>query len=114
MNTITIIIIAVVGIALGYWLARFRQGFSEASPPFWNRSGVVKEAELNQREKKKENKQKILDFLRNRESVKNNDIEKLLGVSDATATNYMDELEREGKVEQVGSTGIGVYYKLRK
>lgn len=63
--------------------------------------------------KKRENKEKILTLFQTHESVTNNDIEKLLGVSDATATRYLSELERDGKVEQVGTTGRGVEYKLK-
>ena len=33
-----------------------------------------------------------------------------LGVSDATATNYLEELEKEGKIKQHGDTGRGVFY----
>ena len=47
-------------------------------------------------------------------SLTNNDVEKLLGVSDATATRYLDVLEQEGVVKQVGTEGKGVYYKINK
>ena len=53
---------------------------------------------------------KILDLLDLR-SIVNNDVEKILGVSDATATRYLDELEKEGKIRQVGKTGKHVYYE---
>ena len=39
-----------------------------------------------------------------------NDVENLLGVSDATAERYLNELEAEGKVKQTGETGRGVFY----
>jgi len=35
----------------------------------------------------------------------------LLEISDATATRYLDELEEEGLIKQVGKTGVSVYYK---
>jgi len=38
-------------------------------------------------------------------------VENLLLVSDATATRYLDELEKEGKIKQVGKTGKGVFYE---
>jgi len=64
--------------------------------------------------KTSENKEKILTLFKQQESVSNNDIEKLLGVSDATATRYLSELEREGKIVQIGSTGRGVEYRLKE
>lgn len=67
----------------------------------------------NQTKKKTENKEKILDFLCKNEKVVNNDIEKFLGVSDATATRYLDELEKEDKIVQIGTTGNAVYYVLK-
>lgn len=66
-----------------------------------------------QTQKKEENKEKILILFQTQASVTNNDIEKLLGVSDATATRYLSELESGGKVEQIGTTGRGVEYRLK-
>jgi len=63
--------------------------------------------------KKKENKMRILRLLQEKKSVVNNDVEKMLGVSDATATNYLTELEAEGEITQINETGRGVYYKLK-
>ncbi|KKP56167.1 MAG: hypothetical protein UR50_C0006G0002 [Parcubacteria group bacterium GW2011_GWC1_34_10] len=44
--------------------------------------------------------------------VTNDEVEKLLHVSDATATRYLETLEKEGKIRQVGKTGKGVVYVL--
>jgi Fic family protein len=62
---------------------------------------------------KQENKEKVLALFARQEAVSNNDVEKLLGVSDATATRYLSELEREGRVQQIGTTGRGVEYKIK-
>lgn len=62
------------------------------------------------RGKKEANKDKIMDFFRTRKTAANDDIQKLLGVSDATATRYLEELEKEGRIRQAGKTGRGVYY----
>lgn len=64
-------------------------------------------------QKKLEKKTKILTLFQTKKTVTNNDIEKLLGVSDATATRYLSELEKEGKVQQVGTTGRGVEYRIK-
>ena len=60
---------------------------------------------------KAENLQKILDFIADRGKVTNNEVEKLLGVSNATAERYLDELEKDGKLKQIGKTGQSVYYQ---
>jgi len=96
MNYLILIIVAVAGIGLGVYFARGNDGL------------IGKQAK-----KKAGNKNNILAFMRENGKVANNDIEKLLGVSDATATRYMDELEKEQKVRQIGKTGNAVYYVLK-
>lgn len=60
---------------------------------------------------KQANKKKILELLETQTPLTNSRIEQLLGISDATATRYLDELEKEGRVRQVGKTGRNVYYE---
>jgi predicted HTH transcriptional regulator len=62
---------------------------------------------------KEARKRKIMEFFGsslNRKAT-NNDIEELLGISDATVTRYLEELEKEGLIKQIGKTGSAVYYK---
>lgn len=95
MNYIVLIIVAVVGIALGMYIARRKSN-----------AGFIAE----QSAKKAENKQKILAFVQEHEKIQNNDVEKLAGVSNATAERYLDELEKEGKLTQHGAIGQSVFY----
>ena len=64
-----------------------------------------------QTEQKSENKKRILELFNNKHHLTNNDVEMSLGVSDATATRYLEELEKDGKVRQVGETGRHVNYE---
>lgn len=75
--------------------------------------GIASHVE-KQKTEKQTRKERILLMIRERGSVTNNDIEKALGVSDASATNYLQELEREGKIERIGERGRFVSYKLKK
>lgn len=70
--------------------------------------------EINEREarEREEKLAKVLDYFSGRERVSNNDIENLLGISDATAERYLQELEKRGKIRQVGEAGKYVYYQL--
>ena len=54
--------------------------------------------------------EKILEFLNMKGKITNDEVEKLLHVSDATATRYLSTLEKDGKIKQVGKTGTGVAY----
>ena len=95
MNYLVLIIVAIVGIALGMYIARRNAN-----------TGFIAE----QTAKKTENKQKILAFVQEHGKIQNNDVEKLAGVSNATAERYLDELEKEGKLTQHGTIGQGVFY----
>jgi len=65
-------------------------------------------------EQKEQNKQKVIEFITGRDEVVNDDIEKFLGVSNATAERYLNELEQEGRLKQVGKVGRSVKYKALK
>ena len=95
MNYFVLIIVAIAGIALGMYIARRNAT-----------SGFI----AKQMEQKSENKQKILAFIQAHGKIQNNDVEKLAGVSNATAERYLDELEKEGKLTQHGVIGQGVFY----
>ena len=94
MTYFVLIIVALAGIVLGMYIAR-RNG-----------NGFIAE----QSAKKAENKQKILAFMQTNGKIQNNDVEKLTGVSNATAERYLDELEKEGKLTQHGTIGQSVFY----
>lgn len=42
--------------------------------------------------------------------ITNDDVEDMFCISDTTARRYLDELEHEGKLLQVGDAGRGVHY----
>ncbi len=69
----------------------------------------------NRQQKQKDvRKAKIMDLFATRFEVRNNDVERMFAVSDATATNYLSELEKEGMIKQVGSRGRFVTYEKIK
>lgn len=57
-----------------------------------------------------ENKAKIIDFLQENAKISNNDVERILGVKDSMAYKYLEELEQEGRIKQIGTTGKFVHY----
>ena len=61
--------------------------------------------------KKKAKLEKIMQALTTKNKITNDEVEKLLRVSDATATRYLSALAKEGKIKQVGKTGTGVVYQ---
>ncbi|MFH0792326.1 MAG: DUF977 family protein [bacterium] len=71
-------------------------------------------AERNQaaRAKIEESKNRIMALLQDKGRITNDEAQKELGVSDATATRYLDELEKDGKIIQQGSQK-GTFYVLK-
>jgi predicted HTH transcriptional regulator len=53
------------------------------------------------------------ELFKEKDIISNGDLENELGVSDATATRYLEELEQMGKIEQIGKTGRGVKYRSK-
>lgn len=97
MNYLIFTIVALAGIALGMYIARRGKG------------DLISE----QAERKAENKKKILEFVQANGKIQNNDVEKLAGVSNATAERYLNELEKEGKLTQQGIIGQSVFYTIK-
>ncbi len=105
MDYATIILVLIIAI-LGVWvwhLLKDRRG-----------GGKIPKLVEKQAEEKEKNMRKVMDFLKNNDKIKNNDLERLLGVSNATAERYLDELEKEGILRQVGKIGRDVYYEKNK
>lgn len=99
-------IIGIIGFLLGYFVASKKHPSTTLET---SRTG--KDLISKQQEEKERNKQAIYKLLETNSPLTNNDVEKMLGISDATATRYFDELEKDGKVRQVGKTGRGVNYE---
>ena len=82
-------------------------------------SGIAKKAAgiysfaLEQTVRKNANKEKIMELFKERPELTNADIREKLGVTERSVVRYMDELEKSGKVEQVGDSGRGVFYRLK-
>ena len=60
--------------------------------------------------RKRKKLDKVMSLFLKQSKITNDEVEKFLHVSDATATRYLSELEKEGKIKQNGKTGKGVSY----
>jgi len=60
--------------------------------------------------RKRKKLDKIMLLFLHQSKITNDEVEKFLHVSDATATRYLSILEKEGKIKQNGKTGKGVSY----
>lgn len=71
---------------------------------------LLNKARVATQDRKRKKRDKIMQALAKKNHVTNDEVEKLLHISDATATRYLSALEKEGKIKQVGRTGAGVAY----
>lgn len=64
-----------------------------------------------QRIEKEQDKERIYGLLETNTPLTNEHVRMMLDIPESTATRYFEELEKEGKVRQVGRSGPGVYYE---
>jgi len=98
MNYIVLVIGIIIGGVVGFFIGKRNKS----------------ETFINDAEKlKSENITKLKEYLNSQtdNEINNEDIRKLLNVSDTTACRYLDDLEKEGLIKQIGSDGPKVYYK---
>lgn len=82
---------------------------AEVSPESQPKRDLIAET----KERHAENIAEIRTYLVGKTEVANNEIEALLGVSDATAERYLNELEKEGRFVQIGKIGYQVKYRVK-
>ncbi|OGJ10641.1 hypothetical protein A2456_01455 [Candidatus Nomurabacteria bacterium RIFOXYC2_FULL_36_19] len=87
---------------------------TEAMPPVVSSFNHMRKLQVKEQLAIKNKKRKKLDlvmtlFLK-KSKITNDEVEKFLHVSDATATRYLSILEKEGKIKQNGKTGHMVSY----
>lgn len=72
--------------------------------------------EIGEREKNptpsQADRERVLAYLKTREKITSDQVEKLLDVSDSTAQRYMQKMAGEGNVKKHGKTGRNVHYTL--
>lgn len=68
---------------------------------------------LERRSQKELRKSRVLELLAEHGDMGNEELRQHLGVSARSVVNYMNELESEGKVEQLGDIGQSVVYRIK-
>jgi Fic family protein len=100
---VSLVVSVVALLGLGIWqLAQKVEGKPASATDFGARQTEVKQ----------ENLKKVLEFIEGRDKITNDDVQKLLGVSDATAERYLNELEKQGILKQSGENKGTFYTKI--
>jgi len=114
------VFLLVIILGLSVWVYKLYQdkkenenevaGLSKEKDEAESFAGGLEEYNKKVQEKKEQAKAKILEIFKNKDKISNKDVVSLLCISTATAVRYLDELEKEGKVKQVGKAGKYVFY----
>lgn len=107
------LIVFLVGVGVGAMAVFLLRQKSREGKSLDEMKNVLGDLNKKRAEEVEENKRKILEMFGQSGKVSNNDVEKLLGVSDAVATRYLQRLEDDGKIVQIGKEGHAVRYKLK-
>lgn len=75
------------------------------------REFLIKAREMIQFRKRKK-LEKIMGLFLQKQTIANDDVQKLLYVSDATATRYLDHLERKGRIKKENAGKYLVYSRM--
>jgi len=121
------ILFLIAGILLGFWI-KGKLVKNSALKRTEELDEMRKEAQEALTERTEKRKEKILDFMKNesihqkelqacgvtdlKNGITRADVEKLFEVSGGTARKYLNELESEEKIMQIGDSGRGVRYVL--
>ena len=71
---------------------------------------LLQKANAVLRTRKQKKLDAVMTLFAKRTKITNDEVEKLLHVSDATATRYLSILEKQNKIQQSGKTGHSVFY----
>ena len=106
-----LIILSIFIFAVGFFLGRITGARSAGSPRTLSELTTMRKAAreaVQSRIQKRKNR--IMERAVQVGRIRNDDVEDLFCISDATARRYLNELEQEGKLTQQGTVGRGVYY----
>jgi len=101
MNFIYLIIGLITGFVLG-WILK----------PKKKETKIVEEYANEDAKQKAENLKKIKKYLVGKKQVTNDEIQNEFKLSNTTIGRYLEDLEVEGMIKQVGRTGRSVYYDV--
>ena len=98
----------VVGITITYLLMRSKKPVE--TPKESPKEVLYSNPAVEERKANIEKLEKFVAGKSNEDKITNDEVQKLLKVSDATAERYLQELEKNGLIKQYGEVGKDVYY----
>ena len=103
MEYIALLVLALI-IGFGIWRARKTDPVDDGPDDNPLKPEVI--------EQRRRNLEKILFLTQKQSRLTNDEVQRLLSVSDAAATRYLQILESTGRLVQMGERGQQIYYQL--
>ena len=75
---------------------------------------LLNKARATIQQRKRAKLDRIMNLFLTKPQITNKDIQKLLHARKRTARRYLNQLEKEGQITQVGSVGRGVFYTKKQ
>lgn len=94
--------ILIIGLIAGFLYGRRR-----------GRKNALRYLTIEQLKERQENLQKILYHLSYHDDITNDQVEKILTISNSTAERYLKDLEQQGMIVQTDKTGRSIKYVLK-
>lgn len=104
MKYLIYILIGFIAFLLGRALAVRRHATKDEMKKLQKKSKEALSKRTEAREKL------ILAYAKHKGKITNNEVERMFCVSNSTAENYLDKIEKAGKLKQIGEHGRGVHY----
>ncbi len=92
----------IVGLVSGWLISKYSAG-----------QPLIGQFVQNQVETRKKHLDAVLALAAKQAQITNDDVQRELNVSDATATRYLETLAEFGQLTRVGQRGQSVYYTLQ-
>ena len=107
----TSLFVYVISVAVAFYIGRM--SYKTPIPLSFSELGELrKDNTWNIHHRIAKGKERIIELVRKQKRITNIEVQEILLVSSSTAWRYLEELEREGVLRQVGDLGSEVYYEL--
>jgi predicted HTH transcriptional regulator len=110
--TLLVIAIGLLGLVTWLWRVAVREARRNGTLARQEMTGICVAA-VDQTVRKNRSKERVLELLEKRGTLTNAEIREVLGVHRRSVVRYLNELEREGKLEQIGASGRFVTYRRK-
>lgn len=103
------VLLAIIFFVLGFFVGKkSRKTFAFRTSEELKKMHQESRQALSRRTERR--KARILSLAKKQGRITNNEVEDMFCISDRTANRYLNELEKEGKINQIGRSGRGVHY----